>query len=104
MDMTQIMSEQDSTKSDSDIADLFSAFAKELLTEGFTPAEISYAMAATAINIGFQLAPNPESGLSIIFVAMENVSSTHARKLKDETPKDNEAFLEQTAPSNYLLH
>ena len=51
---------------------------QRLLSEGGNPAELSYVLAATAIDLGFQMAPRPETALTVVLGAIGDVAKLHA--------------------------
>ena len=50
---------------------------QHLLDEGASAAELSYVLAASAIDLGLQIAPHPVHAFTVVLAAMRDVAAHH---------------------------
>ncbi len=64
----------------------------QLLEDGATPSEVSFALAYIAAELGFVVAPDP---LCVIPVVLKAVSEAASQQWKDKNPQQDKDFMEQ---------
>ena len=77
---------------------------QRLLDEGTSPAGLSYVLAATAIDIGLQMAPRAESALAIVLGAIRDVASIHAEACEEVAEQEIDDIPELVTAANATIH
>ena len=90
--------------SEGSVAAAVQDLVRRLLDEGNNPAELSYVLAAAAIDLGLQMAPRAEGALAIVLGAMRDVASNHAEACEGVTEQEHDDIPELATPTSAAVH
>ena len=76
---------------------------QRLLDDGIHPAELSYVLAGTAIELGLQMAPRAESALAIVLSAIRDVAEHRAKACEEAIEHEDSEYVVRV-PKGAIIH